>query len=138
MALYARAQTSFGQVLPQAEQIGFVSFQELSTFNAGALGGDSGWVVRGELTSPWDMRFAEMQWRLTPYVFGATAELHLSKPTIVEQATTRASSLGVGLQVLTAMDAFWQASLTIEYSRGYRDDRGPDSNRFTLVGSVRF
>jgi hemolysin activation/secretion protein len=138
MALYARAQTSFGQALPQAEQIGFASFQELSTFNAGALGGDGGWVVRGELSSPWDVRFADMQWRLSPYVFAGTAELYLNKPTVVEQATTRASSLGLGLRVLTAMDAFSQASLTIEYGRAYRDDGGPDANRFTLVGSVRF
>ncbi|WP_293855562.1 ShlB/FhaC/HecB family hemolysin secretion/activation protein [uncultured Alsobacter sp.] len=138
VALYARAQTSFNQALPQAEQIGFASFQELSTFNAGALGGDSGWVVRGEVSSPWDVRFEELQWRVAPYVFAATAGLSLSKPTAVEQATTRASSIGLGLRVLSAIDVFSQASVTIEFGRAYRDDGGPDSNRFTVVGAVRF
>lgn len=138
LALYARAQTSFNQALPQAEQIGFASFQELSTFNAGALGGDSGWVVRGELSSPWDVKVQDLQWRIAPYAFAATAGLSLSKPTAVEQSTTRASSIGLGLRVLSAVDVFSQASLTIEFGRAYRDDGGPDANRFTVVGAVRF
>ena len=52
-SLYGRAQTSFGQVMTTSEQFGIASFQELSTFDAGTLGGDSGWVVRGDLQSPW-------------------------------------------------------------------------------------
>jgi hypothetical protein len=31
-----------------------------------------------------------------------------------------------------------QASLTVEFGRRYRDDRLPDANRFTVVGSLKF
>jgi hemolysin activation/secretion protein len=136
---YARAQTSFNQALPQAEQIGIASFQELSTFNAGTLGGDSGWVVRGELSSPWQIE--NLGWPVTvaPYAFGATGALYLNRPTIVEQGTTHVSSIGIGLRLLSVIEpAYSQASLTLEYGRAFRDDDQPDSNRFTVVGTVRF
>lgn len=137
--VYARAQTSFNQALPQAEQIGIASFQELSTFNAGTLGGDSGWVIRSELSSPWQVD--NLGWPVTvaPYAFGATGALYLNRPTIVEQGTTHVSSIGVGIRFLSVIEpAFSQASLTLEYGRAFRDDNQPDSNRFTVVGTVRF
>ena len=48
-----RGQTSFGEAMPRSEQIGIASFNELSTFDAGTLGGDSGWVIRADALSPW-------------------------------------------------------------------------------------
>lgn len=136
---YARGQSSFGQVLPRSEQIGIASFQELSTFDAGTLGGDSGWIVRGELSSPQAFPVGGYPVQVTPYVFAATGALYLEQPTILEQATTRVSSLGFGVRLAAALDGeATQATLTLEYGRRFRDDAFPDANKFTLVGSIRF
>ena len=139
IALLARGQTSFNQTLPRAEQLGTASFQELSTFDAGTLGGDSGWVVRAEVNSPWQASLAGFPITATPYAFAATGALYLQRPTALEQATTHVSSIGLGIRLAATLDpAFSQASLSLEFGRRYRDDQLPNSNRFTMVGSIRF
>ena len=138
-SLYGRAQTSFGQVMTTSEQFGIASFQELSTFDAGTLGGDSGWVVRGDLQSPWTRQAGATPLIITPYAFGATGSLHLEQPTVFEQANLNVGSLGVGVSVTAIRDpGFSDATLTFEYGRAYRDDDEPDDNRFTVVGSFQF
>ena len=125
--------------MPRAEQIGIASFQELSTFDAGTLGGDSGWIVRGEVNSPWVSTLSGYPVSATPYAFAATGTLYLARPSVLEQATTHVTSIGLGVRLAATLDpAFSQASLTFEFGRRYRDDRQPDSNRFTKVGSIRF
>ena len=139
VAFMARGQTSFNQALPRAEQIGIASFQELSTFDAGTLGGDSGWVLRAEVNSPWSTSFAGVPVSATPYAFAATGALYLVHPTAVEQATTHVTSVGLGVRLAATLDpSFSQASLSLEYGRRFRDDRIPNDNRFTVVGSIRF
>lgn len=139
VALLARGQTSFNQPLPRAEQIGIASFQELSTFDAGTLGGDSGWIVRAEVNSPWLTAFTGVPVTVTPYAFAATGALYLQRSTALEQGTTHVSSIGLGLRLAATLDpAFSQASLALEFGRRYRDDLLPNSNRFTMVGSIRF
>lgn len=139
IALFARGQTSFNTALPRAEQLGIASFQELSTFDAGTLGGDSGWIVRGEVNSPWQSSIAGIPVFATPYAFAATGALYLVHPTLYEQGTVHVSSIGLGLRLAATLDpAFSQASLTFEFGRRYRDDLQPDANRFTVVGSIRF
>ena len=138
-SLYGRAQTSFGQVMTTSEQFGIASFQELSTFDAGTLGGDSGWVVRGDLQSPWTRQVRAVPLIVTPYAFAATGSLHLEEPTVLEEANLNVGSLGVGVTVTAIRDpGFSDASLTFEYGRAYRDDDEPDDNRFTVVGSFQF
>jgi hemolysin activation/secretion protein len=140
MSLYARAQTSFDRPLVLAEQIGIASFQELSTFDAGTLGGDSGWVVRTELNSPWSARLDAVSLAVVPYVFGATGGLFLERPTALERASLHVSSVGVGVRLgSTLVDrGLPQAALTLEFGRRFRSDTLPDDNRFTLVSSTRF
>jgi hemolysin activation/secretion protein len=138
-SIYGRAQTSFGQVMTTSEQFGIASFQELSTFDAGTLGGDSGWVVRGDLQSPWARQAWAMPLIITPYAFGATGSLHLEEPSVFEEANLNVGSLGVGLSLTAVRDPnFSDATLTFEYGRAYRDDDEPDENRFTVVGSFQF
>ena len=138
-SFYVRGQTSFGQALPRSEQIGFASFLELSGFDAGTLGGDSGWVVRGELSSPWTVPVGATPVSVAPYVYGATGQLYLEQPTVFERSRIQVSSVGVGLRLATSIDPYFQqASLTLEFARRFRDDGLPDSNRFTVVGSIRF
>lgn len=139
VALLARGQTSFNQALPRAEQLGTASFQELSTFDAGTLGGDSGWIVRAEVNSPWQVSLAGVPITATPYAFAATGALYLQRPTALEQGTTHVSSIGLGMRLAATLDpAYSQASLAIEFGRRYRDDLLPNANRFTMVGSIRF
>lgn len=139
VGLYARGQTSFGQVMPRSEQIGIASFQELSTFDTGTLGGDSGWVVRGEVSSPWVIPVGATPLSVAPYAFGATGGLYLEQPTILERSHLQVSSVGFGMRLTAPLwDTFTLASLTLEYGRRFRDDGFADGNRFTLVGSIRF
>jgi hemolysin activation/secretion protein len=138
-SLFARGQTSFGQPLVQSEQIGIASFQELSTFDAGTIGGDSGWVVRGDLLSPWNVETARLPLLVTPYVFAATGRVTLEEPTALERASLRASSLGVGLELSTLLDPqFSQATVVFEFGRAYQNGSEPDENRATLVASYQF
>ena len=138
-AAYARAQTSFNQVLARSEQIGIASFNELSTFDAGTLGGDSGWIVRAEVSSPWTLSGLAVPATVAPYAYAATGALYLHRPTALEQGTTHVSSLAVGLRFGATFDpGFSEAYLALEFGRAFRDDNEPDENRFTFVGSVRF
>src|SRR5690606_29383935 len=67
VSVYGRGQTSFGEPLLRSEQIGIASFRELSTFDAGSIGGDSGWVLRGDVLSPWPVNMAGLPpMRVTP------------------------------------------------------------------------
>jgi hemolysin activation/secretion protein len=138
--LYARGQTSFGQPLVLTEQIGLASFQELSTFDAGTLGGDSGWVVRTELNSPWSVTLNAAALAIVPYVYGATGMLYLANPSALERASLHVSSLGVGVRLGSSVvtQGLPQAAVTLEYGRRFRSDTLPDDNRFTVVSSLRF
>ena len=139
VALYARGQTSFGQPLAQSEQIGFASFGELSTFDAGTLGGDSGWVVRGEVNSPWAIDGVGLPVVAIPYAYAATGMLYLAEPTVLEQGTTHVAAVAMGLRLASTFDpGFSDASIAVEFGRRFRDDDEADGNRFTVVGSVRF
>jgi hemolysin activation/secretion protein len=139
LAAYARGQTSFNQVLARSEQIGIASFNELSTFDAGTLGGDGGWIVRGEVSSPWTVSGFPVPVTVAPYAYAATGALYLERPTVLEQGITHVSSLAVGLRFGVTFDpGFSDAFLALEFGRRYQDDGQPDANRFTFVGSVRF
>ncbi|QPC95090.1 ShlB/FhaC/HecB family hemolysin secretion/activation protein [Mesorhizobium sp. INR15] len=137
--LFARAQTSFGKPLLQSEQFGLVGANSLSSFDAGALQGDSGYVVRGELSSTWYVPFSGGLVSLVPYVFGAVGQVHLEKPTALESKDILGASYGFGLKVGTALagDAA-NTSLSLEWGRQHRDDHLPTSDRFSLNGAIQF
>ena len=137
--LFARAQTSFGKPLLQSEQIGLTGATGLSSFDAGALQGDSGYVVRGELSSPWYVPFTGGVVQLTPYVFGAVGEVRLDMPTALEQASIVGASYGLGVKLGTAFASDpTSTSLTLEWGRQHRDDHQPISDRFSLSGAIQF
>ena len=52
LGLTGRFQTSFGDPLLTSEQFSIAGPGELSTFDTGALRGDSGWVVQAEFSNP--------------------------------------------------------------------------------------
>ncbi|WP_183504278.1 ShlB/FhaC/HecB family hemolysin secretion/activation protein [Methylobacterium brachythecii] len=137
---YARGQTSFGQPLVRSEQMAIASFQELSTFDAGSLGGDSGWLVRSEVAHPFSVNLEGRPATVSPYVFGATGQLFLERPTILEASKLDVSSVGLGLRLAALLDptSATEANLTLEFGRRFRSDALPDANRFTVLGSIRF
>ena len=141
--LYARGQTSFGQVMPRSEQIGFASFAELSTFDAGTLAADSGVVFRSEVAAPFAVQPQGIPLSIAPYVFGAVGALYLEKPTAPEKqyglAALHVASVGIGVRFVSqAAPTDTLTSLTLEFGRRFRDDNQPDANRFTVVGSIRY
>lgn len=139
LSVSGRFQSSFGDPLLNSEQFGIAGPRELSAFDAGELQGDGGWVVRGELSSPWQIQLAGTPQLLSPYIFGAVGAVNLEQPTVFEQPTVQATSFGIGVDLLTLeKSAFKSASLRLEYGRGERDDNRPDNNRFSIVGSYRF
>ena len=139
-SVYGRGQTSFGDPLLRSEQFGIASFSELSTFDAGTLAGDSGWLVRAEVLSPWALDSATLPFEsVTPYAFAAVGEVYLEEPTAQETSSLGAASIGIGVELLSVFDpAYSDATLIVEYGRAFRDDDIDDENRFTLVGSYRF
>lgn len=137
VGISAKAQTSFGEPLLRSEQIGIASLDELSTFDAGSLTGDSGWVARAEVSAPFDIATGEISLVASPYVFGAIGSVYLEEPTVLEEAEIRASSVGLGVRFGASDGKDISSTLTLEYGRAFRDD-GPDDDRFTLVGSMRF
>jgi hemolysin activation/secretion protein len=137
----ARAQTSFGAPLAHSEQIGIANTTGLSALDAGSVAGDQGYVVRGELSSPWSVPLptSAIGMVASPYVFAAHGKVMLQEPTALEASSIRATSYGGGLRLGGAVPgALSNGSLTLEYGRTHRSDRIPTSNRFTIVSAFRF
>lgn len=134
-----RIQSSFGDPLVTSEQFSVASSSELSTFDAGDLRGDDGWVARAELGRSQQTQVAGFPILFKPYVFGAYGVLGLEQPTVLEQGTTRAYAYGLGFDVFTIEDSTYRSgSVRVEYGRGERDDLGEDGNRFSITASRRF
>ncbi|MWD29016.1 ShlB/FhaC/HecB family hemolysin secretion/activation protein [Aquicoccus sp. SCR17] len=139
LTVSGRFQTSFGDPLVTSEQFGIIGPNELSSFDSGAVSGDSGWVVRAEMSMPQQVTLAGKESTVSPYVFAAYGGVHLEQPTAVEQSYTEARSYGIGLDILTAGGSpFRSGSVRIEYGRGERSDGGQDDNRLSLSGNLRF
>ena len=139
LTVSGRAQTSFGDPLLTAERIGIASIRELSSFDDGTLKGDSGWALRGEIGRVVDLDWTNTPIDLRPYLFAAAGAVHREITFFAEEGTVRAHSLGAGVDVIVARDsAFSSASVRLELASGYRNDGGPDGQRFTVFGSFRF
>jgi hemolysin activation/secretion protein len=140
LSLSARAQTSFEKPLLRSEQIGIANTSGVSAFDAGSVIGDAGYVVRGEVQSPWALPspIAGIGAVATPYLFGAYGEVKLYQPTALEAAQVAATSYGGGIRLGGAQTGtLAQATLAVEYGRAHRSDGG-GSDRVTVVSAFRF
>ncbi|RYH12438.1 ShlB/FhaC/HecB family hemolysin secretion/activation protein [Tropicimonas sp. IMCC6043] len=138
-AVNGRIQDSFGEPLVTSEQMTIANVNELSTFDAGDIRGDDGWVVRSEIGRTQDVNLFGVPLLSNLYAFGAYGEVGIVKPTAVEQDVVKAYSYGIGADLLTIEDSPYRSgSLRVEYGRGERDDLQPDGNRFTIVANRRF
>ncbi|WP_375175972.1 ShlB/FhaC/HecB family hemolysin secretion/activation protein [Pseudooceanicola sp.] len=139
LALSGKAQTSFGQALPGSEQFSLVGNAALSSFDSGGLKGDSGWLLRAELSTSMDTQAADLPLRLSPYLFLAGGVAYLDQPTALEQARTSAVAYGIGIDIFSSRNSsFRSSSIRIELGRGERNDAVPDDNRFSISGTFRF
>lgn len=134
-----RFQSSFGDPLLTSEQFSLVGAQELSSFDSGELRGDSGWLIRSELSTRFETTVGQVPLLLSPYVFAGFGYAKLENPTAAEQAETEAYAYGVGMDLFARTDSKYRSSsIRIEYGRGERDDSSPDDTRFSIVGNFRF
>lgn len=140
----ARGQTAFGRPLLKSEQIGLSGSGLLSGVEPGALLGDSGWLLRGELRLPREVALRNVPLRATPYVFAATGTAYLHQPSAFERSRVRGNTAGIGIEMVSLMGAtFSSATLRMELARGSWDDalltEGRQSGtRFGLGGTLRF
>ncbi len=134
-----RFQSSLGDPMLTSEQFSLVGSQELSTFDSGSLRGDSGFVIRSELSTQIETSLGQMPLLMSPYVFAGFGYAKLENPTAAEQAETEAFAYGIGVDLFSRTDSNYRSSsIRVEYGRGERDDSSPDDNRFSIVGSFRF
>jgi hemolysin activation/secretion protein len=147
VSLSAHAQTSFNAPLLRSEQIGIANTTGVSAFDAGTIVGDQGYVVRGELQSPWTLPLQNASIFgnaigvvAAPYLFGAYGEVTLKDPTILEAADIRATSYGAGLRFGgAATGTLSNGSLSLEYGHARRSDTvAAVGDRFTVVAAFRF
>lgn len=141
LGLSARGQYSFGQALLRSEQIGIASPGGLSTFDIGTLNGDSGYVLRAELSRPFELPpiLDNVGFIATPYLFGAVGQIFLSDPTALERWSTTAAAYGLGLRLsdgIRGTKSF--GTLSMEFGFQQRNDGRPAGNRFTVFFSQRF
>jgi hemolysin activation/secretion protein len=143
MALSGAAQSSFGQPLVHSEEFGISGPGQLSTFDAGTLQGDSGYLARVELSAPFGVpRLGSMTHAAaiaSPYLFESYGEVFLSDPTAVQQAHVRAGSYGVGLRLYGGAPAsLANAQFGIEFGRQSRSDGLRNGDRLSLTGSINY
>lgn len=157
----ARAQTSFGEPLLNAEQIGLVSPGGLSSFPLGSVQGDSGFALRWEAQFPFvtavTLPFAVPDFPkqqgtglpqgsgtsgalyISPYLFGAYGGVKLYEPTALERGFSRGAAYGVGLRLgVAGQSSFNSVTLNLEYGRAERFGNGTNDNRFTLSTAFQF
>ncbi|MEM6340476.1 MAG: ShlB/FhaC/HecB family hemolysin secretion/activation protein [Pseudomonadota bacterium] len=139
LALSGRVQSSFGDALVTSEQFSITGAQELSSLDSGAVRGDNGWVLRGELSTQRRIDVAGLSLVASPYLFAAFGSVKRERPTTVETSRTDASAYGIGVDLFLSTDSrFRSSSVRVEFGRGERDDSVPDDNRLTIFGTYRF
>lgn len=137
--LKGKAQTAFNQAMASAEQFGMTGNSGLSAFSSGTLEGDSGYVARAELISPWQFNLPHGYVLASPYVFGAFGSIKRVAPTAWEAEKMNGGAYGAGIR-LTAIDKqmLRNTQFAIESSRQIRRDGQPTQSRLTLLGSLVF
>jgi hemolysin activation/secretion protein len=117
---YASGQDSFRRPLLTPEQFSIDGARMLSGFTAGALPGDSAWVVRGEFGHTFTAQlpyYGGLIWM--PYLFGAHGERLLWDPTVLELGDVHATNYGIGMRfnLLPSQDQLPTAYGFVEASR---------------------
>jgi hemolysin activation/secretion protein len=130
------AQTSFGQPLFLAEQLGLNGPYQVSSYPLGTFVVDEGATVRGELSYPFSLaRFGLGS--VAPYAFGAYGAGVIDQPTALEQADIRAGSIGLGARIganATGLPLPLGATLSLEVARQYTNVAGEEQGYRANIG----
>jgi hemolysin activation/secretion protein len=112
-------QTSFNRPLLTSEQFDITGAKALSGFTAGALPGDTAWVVRGEFGNAIFIPIENGGVTFTPYIFAATGERILEMPTVLEIGDIHPHDYGAGVRFNLAPwnDAMLESYAFAEWSR---------------------
>lgn len=130
----ARGQTAFGSVVPNAYSFDLTGLDSLSSFTAGALNGDGGALVRGELSRPLPIGSGRVRMVATPYAFGAAGKAHYAIDDPLNPG--RGTSVGAGLRV-SGRGLPFGAGITasLEYGHSHLGgSRAPDDRISTAFG----
>ena len=116
-SLNSGGQYSFDDLL-NSEQTSITGFNKLSGFTSGSISGDEAWYVRGQINRNFNL---SNQIKLSPYVYGAAGVAYTLTPTAVENRSTAAKSIGLGLQVQGFDKYFFDKSISgrVEYSKNW-------------------
>lgn len=138
-ALNARAQSSFGQVMANAEQIGIASSDGLSPLPSGVVQGDAGYVMRAELRFPFAVELGSGRGQIAPYAFGAVGGVRFERPTFFERRETGADAYGLGLRINAATGAGSPGlSAGVEYGRAHVEGFARVADRLNFSLLVQF
>ncbi|MFD1343695.1 ShlB/FhaC/HecB family hemolysin secretion/activation protein [Litorisediminicola beolgyonensis] len=138
LSVTGRFQTSFGDPLLTSEQFSIAGPGELSAFDGGSLRGDSGWVLRTELSHPTRVELQGLPMVVSPYLFAGAGAVSIEEPTAVEASHESARAYGLGVDLISQTGSRYRSNaLRIEFGKGERDD-GPDDTRFSISGNFRF
>ena len=142
LALFLRGQTSFGQSLPQGDQMSLDATDiAVSGFAAGTINADRGYTVRSEFSRPMpelNLNFASAN--PTPYVFAATGRGAVEHTYADEFKYTGVQSIGGGLRVGFNVPGLPVASslgveVAKDYSTNYIEYPGGYRTNFAYVAN---
>lgn len=125
--------------LASSEQCGLGGFAWLLAFDNDKIQEDAGAVLRAEASFPRVFRLADpLGGAFAPYLFSAAGLAKREQPTTVKEATTRATSFGVGARfALPEKASPHSATLTLEYAHGTATDMD-SANRLNMRFIARF
>ncbi|MCA1197287.1 hypothetical protein K9B35_04855 [Sphingomonas sp. R647] len=132
LAITARAQSSLGQAMSNAEQFGIATARGISPLPSGLIQGDSGHVVRGELRAL--LQIARTVPPVSPYIFGAQGSVLLEEPSFFERRRTDASVYGVGARITLPAGV----TASAEYGRASTDLFAGSTDRLTFSIIAQF
>ncbi len=117
VSLNSGGQYSFDDLL-NSEQTSITGLNKLSGFTSGSISGDEAWYVRGQINRNFSI---SNQISVSPYVYGAAGVAYTLTPTAVENRSTAAKSIGLGMQVRGFDKYFFDKTISgrIEYSKNW-------------------
>jgi hemolysin activation/secretion protein len=117
VSLNSGGQYSFDDLL-NSEQTSITGSNKLSGFTSGSISGDEAWYVRAQINRNFNL---SNQISISPYVYGAAGVAYTLTPTAIENRSTAAKSIGLGMQVRGFDKYFFDKSISgrIEYSKNW-------------------
>ena len=95
--------------LLNSEQATVIGSDRISSLSSGAISGDKIWYIRGQANKEVPLT---KKLNLSPYVYSAMGVAYLNKPTATENKETAAKSIGLGLELSSLDEYFFDKTIT--------------------------